>query len=99
MHKAKSKKSYTIAVCLSAVFGIIGVQHFYLERYFLGFTDVLLSVLAFYCFISGRFLYALIFFGLDFFHSLITTILLLTGSFEDGEGHTVCYPGQVLNKC
>jgi len=98
MHKTKSKKSYTVAVCLSAVFGMIGVQHFYLGRYLLGFVDVSLSILALYCFISGRFLYALIFFTLDFFHSLIVTIMLLTGSFEDGEGCTVCYPGQELNK-
>ena len=98
MHKTKSKKSYTIAVCLSAVFGIIGVQHFYLGRYFLGLTDVSLSILTVYCFISGQLLYALFFFSLDFFHSLIVTIMLLTGSFEDGEGFTVCYPGQELNK-
>ena len=98
MHKTKSKKSYTIAVCLSAVFGIIGVQHFYLGRYFLGLTDLSLSILAVYCFISGQFLYALLFLGLDFFHSLIITIRLLTGSFEDGEGFIVCYPGQELNK-
>jgi TM2 domain-containing membrane protein YozV len=98
MTKTKSKKSYAIAVCLSAVFGIIGVQHFYLGRYFLGLTDLSLSILAVYCFISGQFLYALLFLGLDFFHSLIITIRLLTGSFEDGEGCIVCYPGQELNK-
>ena len=98
MHKTKSKKSYTIAVCLSAVFGIIGVQHFYLGRYFLGLTDLSLSFLALYCFISGQFLYALLFLCADFFHSLIITIRLLTGSFEDGEGCIVCYPGQELNK-
>ena len=98
MHKTKSKKSYTIAVCSSAAFGIIGVQHFYLGRYFLGLTDLSLSVLALYCFISGQFLYALLFIGLDFLHSLIITIRLLTGSFEDAEGCTVCYPGQELNK-
>jgi len=98
MHKTKSKKSYTVAVCLSAVFGIIGIQHFYLGRYFLGLTDVLLSILTLYCFISGQMLYALFFFSLDFFHSLIVTIMLLTGTFEDGEGYTVCYPGQELNK-
>jgi TM2 domain-containing membrane protein YozV len=97
MHKTKSKKSYTIAVCLSAVFGIIGVQHFYLGRYFLGLTDVSLSILAVYCFISGQLFYALFFFCLDFFHSLIVTIQLLTGSFKDGEGCIICYPGQELN--
>ena len=98
MHKTKSKKSYTVAVCLSAVFGITGFQHFYLGRNFLGLADLSFSILTLYFFISGQFLYALLFFGLDFFHSLIVTIRLLTGSFEDGEGCIVCYPGQVLNK-
>ena len=96
--KTKSKKSYTIAVCLSAVFGTIGVQHFYLGRYVLGLMDLSLSILAVYFFISGQWLYAVLFFGLDFFHSLIITIQLLTGSFEDGEGCIVCYPGQIINK-
>jgi TM2 domain-containing membrane protein YozV len=98
MHKTKSKKSYAVAVCLSAVFGTIGVQHFYLGRYFLGLMDLSLSFLALYCFILGHFLYAFLFFGLDFLHSLIVTIQLLTGSFEDGEGSIVCYPGQELNR-
>ena len=86
MHKTKSKKSYTVAVCLSAVFGITGLQHFYLGRYFLGLADLSLSILTFYFFISGHFFYALLFFGLDFFHSFVITVRLLTGSFEDGEG-------------
>ena len=96
--KTKSNKSYAIAVCLSAIFGVIGVQHFYLGRFLLGLADVSLSALAFYFFISGQLFFALLFFGLDYIHTLIVTILLLTGSFEDGEGHIVCYPGQELNK-
>jgi len=96
--KTKSKKSYAIAVCLAAIFGVIGVQHFYLGRYLLGLTDLSLSILTLYYFVSGKLLYALFFFGLDVIHTLVVTILLLTGSFEDGEGHIVCYPGQELNK-
>ncbi|MDY6842826.1 MAG: NINE protein [Thermodesulfobacteriota bacterium] len=96
--KTESKKSYAIAVCLSAIFGVLGIQHFYLGRYLLGLADLTLSVLAFYFFISGQLLYALLFFSLDFSHTLVVTIRLLTGSFEDGEGHIVCYPGQELNK-
>ena len=96
--KIKSKKSYTIAVCLSAIFGILGIQHFYLGRYLLGLSDVALSILALFFLLSGHIFYFLLFFAIDFTHSLITTILLLTGSFEDGEGHVVCYPGQELNK-
>ena len=94
----ESEKSYAVAVCLSAVFGIIGIQHFYLGRHALGLADVALTFLTVYFLISGEFFYALIFFVLDFTHTLVTTILLLTGSFKDGKGHVVCYPGQELNK-
>jgi hypothetical protein len=96
--ETESDKSYAVAVCLSAIFGVIGVQHFYLGRYLLGLADLSLSILALYCFLTGQWLYALFFFGLDFLHSLVTTILLLTGSFKDGMGNVVCYPGQELNK-
>ena len=95
--KIKSSKSYTIAVCLSGIFGILGIQHFYLGRYFLGLTDVALSAMAFYLFVTGHIITALLFFALDLIHTLITTILLLTGSFKDGQGHFVCYPNQKLN--
>ena len=94
--KEASTKRYAVAVALSAVFGILGIQHFYLGRYLLGLIDVGLSILALYCFITGQILYALLFFALDFGHSLVTTIMLLTGSFKDGNGHYVCYPGQEL---
>ena len=94
--KQKSQKSYAVAVALSAVFGVLGIQHFYLGRYLLGLFGVGLSILALYCFVSGQILYAFLFFAVDFGHSLITTIMLLTGSFKDGNGHYVFYPGQEL---
>jgi len=96
--KTKSEKSYAVAVCLSAIFGIIGVQHFYLGRHLLGIMDVSLSMAALYCFLTGNLLYAAVFFLLDFGHSIFVTIQLLTGNFEDGGGNTVCYPDQILNK-
>ena len=94
----ESDKSYATAVCLSAVFGIIGVQHFYLGRYFLGITDLMLSILMLYFFINDQLFLGLFFFALDFTHTLITTILLLIGSFKDGKGHLICYPGQKLSQ-
>ena len=32
LREQPSDKSYTIAVCLSAIFGVVGIQHFYLGR-------------------------------------------------------------------
>jgi hypothetical protein len=95
--KVKSRKSYTIAVCLSGIFGIIGIQHFYLGKYFLGLADVALSAMACYLFVTDHIISALLFLTLDIIHTVVTTILLLTGSFRDGKGHFVCYPNQKLN--
>ena len=94
--KRKSEKSYTVAVCLSAVFGLLGIQHFYLGRWFEGGFDVLLSIGWIYYFIVDKPLIALVYFGIDLLHSFIATILLLVGAFKDGKGAYVCYPRQKL---
>jgi hypothetical protein len=94
-----SPKSYGVAVSLSAVFGLIGIQHFYLGRYILGLTDVSLSVGAVYfIYFAGDdtrlLILGLVCFLLDFLHTLFTTYSLFTGSFKDGRGRLVTYPGQ-----
>ncbi len=94
--KKKSQKRYGVAVSLSAVFGVLGVQHFYLGRYLEGFFDVFLTIGWLYFFIDGKPLLFLLFLGIDLLHTFITTILLITGSFKDGEDEYVCYPGQKL---
>jgi TM2 domain-containing membrane protein YozV len=93
-----SEKSYVLAVCLSAVFGTLGIHHYYLGRHLEGLLDSGLTICWVYCFfISGQILWGLLALAADFLHSLIVTILLLTGSFRDGTGRLVCYPGQKLN--
>lgn len=94
--KRRSEKSYPVAVCLSAVFGMVGVQHFYLGRFMEGLADVVLTGAWIYCFATDRPLEGMLFFAADFLHSMIVTIMLLTGSFRDSRGGYVCYPGQVL---
>jgi len=95
--KKKSEKHYGVAVALSAVFGILGIQHFYLGRYWEGALDVALTIGWIYSLVLGELLLFAVLLGLDLLHSLITTIMLLTGAFRDGEGAYVCYPGQILN--
>lgn len=91
-----SPKSYATAVSLSAVFGFVGVQHFYLGRLGEGLFDVGLTIGWIWSLAAGEVFLAVVLILLDFAHSMTVTIMLLTGNFKDGEGHIVCYPGQKL---
>lgn len=91
-----SPKSYAVAVSLSAIFGVAGVHHLYLQRYVEFTIDFSLLILTIYCYFSGELIWALVFGIADALHTFIITIMLLTGSFKDGKGKTVCYPGQKL---
>ena len=91
-----STKSYTIAVCLSAIFGVVGIQHFYLGRWFEAILDFCLFFGTITLFLIGEPLWAILVGAIDALHTFIVTIMLLTGSFRDGKGRLVCYPGQKL---
>lgn len=97
MAKQRSQKSYVIAVCLSGIFGVVGLQHFYMGRYFEACLDLGMFILAVYFYLNGELLYAALVFAIDSLHTFIVTIMLLTGSFKDGKGYYICYPGQNLN--
>lgn len=91
-----SGKSYTIAVCLSAIFGVVGIQHFYLGRYVEATIDLGLFIATIYFIVTGQIALAILFGAADALHTLIVTIMLLTGSFRDGRGRLVMYPGQKI---
>jgi len=93
-----SDKSYVIAVCLSAVFGVVGIQHFYMGRYIEASLDLGMFLLTIYLFLTGQVGYALIVLVVDGLHTFVVTIMLLTGTFRDGEGNLICYPGQRLKQ-
>lgn len=95
-HPQVSHKSYVIAVCLSGIFGMWGIQHFYLERWIEAILDLSAVVAAIYLLFTGHIFWAILVAAADALHTLIVTILLLTGSFNDGHGRRVCYPGQKL---
>jgi len=42
--KKCSDKSYAYAVCLSSIFGFIGIQHFYMGRYLEGLSRCLVNL-------------------------------------------------------
>jgi hypothetical protein len=93
---SRSPKSYARAVVLSGVLGFIGLQHFYLGRIEEGLIDVGLTIAWIYCFATGLVAWGLLFLACDFGHSLIVTVMLLTGNFRDSHGQIVAYPGQRL---
>ena len=93
-HLESSSHSYAVAVTLSAIFGVLGVQHFYLKRWGEGIFDLFLTSAAIYALAQGMPLVAMAFFGLDLLHTVVVTYLLLTGQFKDGSGKIVRYPGQ-----
>jgi len=93
-----SEKSYVIAVCLSGIFGVVGIQHFYMGRYVEAFLDLGMFILGFYLFFTGQNLYAVIVFAIDALHTIVVTFMLLTGTFRDGTGRLICYPGQKLTQ-
>ncbi|WP_412972302.1 NINE protein [Glaciecola sp. MF2-115] len=94
--KQPSSKSYPVAVCISAIFGVMGIHHFYLGRYIEGLIDLSLFIATIYFYVNGHLFWAIGFGIVDGIHTFIITIMLLTGSFKDGEGNYVCYPGQRL---
>ena len=85
-----------MAVALSAVFGLLGIHHFYLKRWGEGILDLGLSAAWIYAFSLGHAGAAIGFFLLDLIHTVVVTSLLLVGKFKDGEGKLVTYPGQQL---
>ena len=91
-----SGKSYATAVILSSIVGFVGMHHFYLGRWLEGLLDVGLSIAWIYFFATGDMLLGSAFLVADLAHAFIVTIMLLTGSFRDGDGRLVCYPGQQL---
>jgi TM2 domain-containing membrane protein YozV len=96
LREQPSDKSYTIAVCLSAIFGVMGIQHFYLGRLIEATIDLGLFIATLYFFLTGQILLAVLVGAIDAIHTFIVTIMLLTGSFRDGRGRLVLYPGQKL---
>ena len=91
-----SRKKYGVAVALSGVFGIFGIHHFYLGRWLHGFVDLAMTVSAFYFIVVDRPILGWGILAVDYIHTIIVTILLLIGSYRDGYGDIVSYPGQKL---
>ncbi len=89
-----SEKKYVTAVVLSGVFGVVGIHHFYVERWAMGAIDLGLFIITLYFYFTGNILLAGLFFLGDSVHTVVVTYLLLVGQYKDGHGKIIKYPGQ-----
>ena len=90
----KSTKRYGTAVILSGIFGVIGIHHFYVERWKMGLFDFSLFLSALYFYLNQDLLIAGILFFIDVIHTVYVTYLLLIGQYKDGQGRLITFPGQ-----
>lgn len=93
----ESQKSYICTVYLSGIFGIFGIHHFYLGCWIHGLLDLGMTLSALTLLFTGQPKIGLTILAIDLIHTLIVTVMLLTGTYKDGSGKTVTYPGQRLN--
>ena len=70
-----SDKSYVVAVCLSGIFGLAGIHHFYLGRFIHRLRFGLL-VATIYFYFTGI-AWAIPFFAVDVLHTFVITIMRL----------------------
>jgi TM2 domain-containing membrane protein YozV len=92
----QSEKKYTIAVCLSGIFGLLGIHHFYLGRWLHGILDLSMTVGAIILIGIGFEVLGYVVLGIDIVHTLIVSTLLLAGGYKDGNGDVIAFPGQEL---
>lgn len=89
-----SSKSYGVAVILSGIFGVLGIHHFYLERWAMGIFDLGLSILGIILILMDNPI-GIVLLLIDFVHTIYVTYKLLVGEYKDGAGKIILYPGQL----
>ena len=93
-----SPKSYGVAVALSAIFGVVGIHHFYIANFLHGCFDLGLFIMAIVlvCFSGNPFFVGIgmLCFLIDMAHTIYVTYRLLVGLQKDGSGLIIKYPEQ-----
>ena len=88
-----SRKSYVTAVCLAAVFGTVGVHHFYVGRWLHGLFDLSLLVAAGIFFFPSAWILAGLFLIVDVVHNTYFVYKLIIGEYRDGYGKLIRVSG------
>lgn len=93
-----SDRSYSLAVMLCGIFGIVGIHHFYLGNWLHGLFDLGLFLVAVYILAgSGQDDWVpigLLLLAIDFLHTMIVFYRLITGKARDGGGRPIPVPGR-----
>jgi len=92
-----SDKKYGVAVALSGVFGLLGIHHFYLGRFFHGLVDLSLTLTGVYFLMGEQEVLGWSILAVDYIHTVVVMIMLLIGAYKDSQGKIVTYPGQKIN--
>ena len=87
----KSKKSYVAAVSLAAIFGTVGIHHFYLGRWAHGLFDLSMMAIGVSLLIIGE-LVGLLIILIDVVHTVYFTFKLIIGEYKDGKGRLIAIP-------
>ena len=85
-----SEKSYTIAVCFAAIFGIIGIHHFYVGRWRHGLFDLSLSIGGIVLLLYGN-LFGIVLLAIDLIHTVYFIYKLIVNEYRDGSGKLITY--------
>ncbi len=89
----KSPKHYGVAVALCGVFGVIGVNNFYIGNWLHGLFDLGLFLLFLGFLWAGDdfFLYAVLVIAIDTLHTFYVFYRLIIGKQLDGEGRLITW--------
>jgi hypothetical protein len=96
MNDSRSDKSFTTAVVLAAVFGLLGIHHFYVGRVGHGLFDIGMTILGVYLIWTGanaesdgRVVLGFMIIVLDYIHTVYFMYRLIVGTYKDGSGKLI----------
>ena len=89
--RADSPKSFAVSVCLAAIFGTLGVHHFYLRRWLHGALDLSLVIMT-VGFLVMFWPLSVLTLILDVIHTVYFMYKLIVGEYRDGAGRFVSIP-------
>jgi len=74
----------------------MGIHHFYVERWAMGFFDLGLFLAFFFFWLKADYIFAIPLLLIDLVHTVIVTYWLFVGKYKDGSGKLITFPGQKI---